>query len=84
MTKSKISIEELNKCYIEVNSKYKSNGYPTREEVKWNLIRDPDYLKYFPDLEPVLTLKFKQEAIGVKGSYIFISQNIYVDTLENP
>ena len=73
--KEGITVEELNNCYCEVNAMYKVNGYPIRSEVKHNLIRENG---------EVLVLRFKQEEIGVKGSYCFSSTDLYVKGIEKP
>lgn len=75
--KQGISVDELNKCYCEVNSIFKRNGFPTREEIEYNLVRISDETK------TIIPLKFKQEPIGIKGSYVFISRNVYVIGIES-
>ncbi len=77
--KKGISVNELNQAYYYINQEYRKNGFPTRTEVSIIIER-----KLENESTEELELKFKQEDIGIRGSYCFSSKDIFVIGVENP
>ncbi len=79
----KVTIDELNSAYNEVN-KLKINGYPIRTqvevEVKRNLLTDSDYFTEDEDFSTSVKLAFHADPdVGPKGSYLLVSNVEVID-----
>ena len=79
----KITTEELNKAYSEVN-KYKKNGYPTMRHIKVEIERNPlihqDYFDEDEDFSTTIELEFElNKNMGMRGAYVITTKIDVVD-----
>lgn len=78
--KRRITVDELNEVYYYINKEYRINGYPIKDSIELTVERTKELTGEIEEL----TFKFKQENIGMKGSYVFTSTDLYVDGIESP
>jgi len=79
----KITIDELNSAYMEVN-KSKINGFPIRNSIEIEINRNPlvdsKYFSANEEFKTKIKLKFDLDNdLGPKGSYVLVSNVDIID-----
>jgi hypothetical protein len=79
----KVTIDEINAAYEQVNEQYKLDGYPIKNEVIVTLDRNPltdnDYFEEESDFVTVVKLRFVYDkSLGKRGSYRLASDDIEI------
>lgn len=79
----KITIDELNAAYEQLNEEYKLDGYPIKNEVTLTVDRNPltdgDYFDEDSNFVTTVKLTFRYDkTMGKKGSYVLVSDGIEI------
>ena len=79
----KVTIDEINNAYKQVNEEYKLDGYPIKNEVTITLDRNPltdnDYFDESSTFVTVVKLRFVYDkSLGKRGSYRLVSDDIEI------